>query len=434
MKPSPRLYRRVALTVVLGSTPGWVQASDGYYIGIFGGANDAKNQSFKAQDNVPGAMALDGRELIRLKSDVGWLAGLTMGYAGPLFRPELEFAYRTNDVDKQRDTLFPLLSPAVTGPALSKTKSTQTISGMVNLWLDPFRDSSSVHPYVGGGAGAIDYRQKSPKYAGQNIDSDHQLVFAYQLGAGIAFDLGKRAELSLDYRLLRSDNAKFEPFDNADGRLEERYQAQSAMLTMRYYFTSAEEPIPPAPPTPVQVVPMEPAPVVVVAPPPPAPPVCQPPEPGLPFSMDGCNIGDTIVLRGVNFLFNKSSLTLNAKTLLDQVAQALKSRTDIRVELGGHTDSKGSDAYNQTLSQNRADSARQYLIGSGVGASRLTAVGKGETSPIAENETDAGREVNRRVELKILESQGGVTVAAPASAEPPAADTPTGSITTTATP
>ena len=404
------------------------------YFSLFGGANDVRNQSFDAYGDVPGASNLDGTELIRLKSDVGWLAGLAVGTRVEVFRTELEFAYRTNDVDKQRDTVFGFLGATTTGDAVSKTQSTQAISGMWNLWLDPYRDGA-VHPYVGVGVGGLDYRQKRPRYAGQSLDSDHQLAFAYQLGAGLGVDLGKQAELSLDYRMLRTNKAEFKAFDGVDGYLEERYQAQSAMLTLRYYFGSTEEPVPPAPPTPVEVVPVVAAPVAE-APPPPLPPppaTCQPPQPGMPFSMDGCKTGDTIVLHGVNFLFNKSSLTLNAKTLLDQLAQALKARTDLRVELDGHTDSKGSDAYNQKLSQSRAASVRQYLVGSGVEASRLTAVGMGEGSPIADNQTDAGREVNRRVELKILQSRGGVTVAEPAGDAPPAADTPTGS-TTRATP
>jgi OOP family OmpA-OmpF porin len=136
--------------------------------------------------------------------------------------------------------------------------------------------------------------------------------------------------------------------------------------------------------------------------------------------MQGCKTGDTIVLRGVNFEFNKSTLTANAKTILDMVGEALTKRTDIKVELDGHTDAKGSDAYNMKLSQRRAQTVRTYLVGKGIEAGRMTAVGMGESAPIADNETDEGRELNRRVELKVLESAGGVTTE-PAA---PAADAP----------
>ena len=162
---------------------------------------------------------------------------------------------------------------------------------------------------------------------------------------------------------------------------------------------------PPAPPKPA------PAP----APPPPPPPVC---EAG---TMSGCDVGDKIVLRGVNFDFDKDSLTINAKTILDDVAAALKKRSDIEVEIAGHTDSMGSDSYNQSLSDRRAQSVRAYLISMGIAASRMTSVGYGESRPVASNDSEDGRAENRRVELEILRSNGGMTMSsspAPMAAAP----------------
>lgn len=71
------------------------------------------------------------------------------------------------------------------------------------------------------------------------------------------------------------------------------------------------------------------------------------------------------------------------------------------MELSGHTDAKGSDSYNQNLSERRAASVRQYLVGKGIASSRMTSVGHGESQPVATNETDEGRALNRRVELKV---------------------------------
>jgi OOP family OmpA-OmpF porin len=85
---------------------------------------------------------------------------------------------------------------------------------------------------------------------------------------------------------------------------------------------------------------------------------------------------------------------------LDQVATSLIERPDVKVEIGGHTDSQGSEAYNLKLSNARADAVMQYLISKGVKADNLTAKGYGETMPIADNATDEGRTKNRRVELK----------------------------------
>lgn len=156
------------------------------------------------------------------------------------------------------------------------------------------------------------------------------------------------------------------------------------------------------------------------APPPPAP-VCKTPGPGEKISLAGCGTGDNIVLRGVNFETNKATLTVNAKTLLDDVAAELSEYPTIAVEVGGHTDARGSDAANQRLSERRAASVAQYLGGKGIAASRLTSVGYGEAQPIADNNGEAGWELNRRVALKILSGSGTKTVPAAAEAAPEAA-------------
>lgn len=186
-------------------------------------------------------------------------------------------------------------------------------------------------------------------------------------------------------------------------------------------------------PEPVRVV--EP-----VTPPPPPPPPCEMPADGSAIDLSGCKTGDKVVLRGVNFEFDKWNLTVNAKTLLDGVVTALQQRPDITVEVAGHTDGKGSDSYNQKLSERRAASVMKYLVDKGIDKSRITATGYGESQPIATNETDEGRELNRRVEMKVLSADpnaGGVSVAPidpsapvePAPAAAPAAPAPATSST-----
>jgi outer membrane protein OmpA-like peptidoglycan-associated protein/plastocyanin len=177
---------------------------------------------------------------------------------------------------------------------------------------------------------------------------------------------------------------------------------------------------------PVAVVPVE---ETYVAPPPPPPP-CEMPAPGQPMTLDGCKAGDTLVLRGVNFDFDKATLTVNAKTLLDMVADALVARSDVKVEIAGHTDAKGSDAYNLRLSDRRAASVKEYLVSKGIADDRMTTMGYGESVPVADNASDEGRELNRRVELKVTEAQSSglsfapaapvVTVAEPAAEPAPA--------------
>ena len=134
---------------------------------------------------------------------------------------------------------------------------------------------------------------------------------------------------------------------------------------------------------------------------PPPPPACESGAGGV--ELAGCAPGQTLVLHGVNFEFDEATLTRNATSLLDQVVFALEEAPQIRVGIGGHTDARGSDAYNQELSERRAQSVVGYLIGQGIAAERLEAVGYGEVAPVADNETDEGRERNRRVELRIIE-------------------------------
>lgn len=134
---------------------------------------------------------------------------------------------------------------------------------------------------------------------------------------------------------------------------------------------------------------------------------CRIPKPGEEVDENGCAVVTTVILRGVTFEFDKARLTANAKVILDQVADALLSVSQIDIELGGHTDSQGPQSYNQALSKRRAESVMKYLASRGVAESSMTAKGYGESKPIADNSTLDGRELNRRVELKILGESAG---------------------------
>ena len=113
-------------------------------------------------------------------------------------------------------------------------------------------------------------------------------------------------------------------------------------------------------------------------------------------------MGPPEVLHGVNFEFDSARLTPNAKTVLRGVAERLLAHSDSEVEIAGHTDSKGSDEYNQALSERRAESVRDFLIDLGVDPGRLQARGYGDTRPVDSNATDEGRERNRRIEMRRL--------------------------------
>ena len=140
------------------------------------------------------------------------------------------------------------------------------------------------------------------------------------------------------------------------------------------------------------------------APPPPAPaPPPSEPAPPPPPPMEP-PVAEKIILRGVNFDFDKDDIRQDAAVILDEAARILTgTHAGARVRIEGHADATGPDAYNQGLSERRASSVRGYLVTQGVEASNLTAAGYGESRPIASNDTREGRALNRRVELQVEE-------------------------------
>jgi len=103
----------------------------------------------------------------------------------------------------------------------------------------------------------------------------------------------------------------------------------------------------------------------------------------------------------VLFAFDKSDLTPAAKSQLDALMDKLRNADVVSIKVIGHTDSKGTDAYNQALSERRASSVAAYLLSQGLAPEKLTSEGRGEREPVADNETEEGRAQNRRVELHI---------------------------------
>jgi outer membrane protein OmpA-like peptidoglycan-associated protein len=115
--------------------------------------------------------------------------------------------------------------------------------------------------------------------------------------------------------------------------------------------------------------------------------------------------GDNLVLNipsGITFAYDSANVQPQFQRTLDQVAGTLAQYRDTYIDVYGHTDSTGSDAYNQDLSERRATSVADYLAARGVQTARIGTRGYGETQPIAPNDTDAGRAANRRVEIKIV--------------------------------
>ncbi len=127
--------------------------------------------------------------------------------------------------------------------------------------------------------------------------------------------------------------------------------------------------------------------------------------PGAQVERVGEGIKVTLNENTVNFDFDKSDLTAKAKANLDKIVTILKKHKDTDISIFGYTDSVGKDEYNKKLSRNRANSVKTYLTSKGIETKRITTEGMGEADPIASNDTEAGRALNRRVEFSITANE-----------------------------
>jgi outer membrane protein OmpA-like peptidoglycan-associated protein len=186
----------------------------------------------------------------------------------------------------------------------------------------------------------------------------------YNVGGGAAFEIAENTALTVGSRYNES-------FMRAKRGSHENLRFVTAGLGIEHYFR---------------------APAAVAPAPPPPPP---PPPPAAPMKKK-------MILRGVNFDFDKSNIRADARPVLDEAIKTLKEYGNVRVSVEGHTDSRGTEAYNQALSVRRASSVAAYLQSGGIARSRLEVSGFGESRPVASNDTDDGRAQNRRVELNVV--------------------------------
>jgi OOP family OmpA-OmpF porin len=285
--------------------------------------------------------------------------------------------------------------------------------------LRVFNRDRRFSPFISAGAGVISERQGSAN----RRDRDPLL----QLGGGVLNDLFENASHSVLLQLRPEIKGRLDFVDR--GPIDDFFDA-AVMVGFTLALGEGERAAPakaapsPAPPPP-------PPPVVAAEPPPPPPP--PPPAPAPPADSDGdavldnadrcpdtprgtavdavgCTRRGSITLQGVNFETNAATLTGDSRPVLDAVAADLKKYPRLEIEVQGHTDNVGADAYNLGLSQRRATAVREYLVSQGVAADQLSAKGYGETQPVAENTTPAGRKENRRVVLSVLDNPGDVDV------------------------
>ena len=266
--------------------------------------------------------------------------------------------------------------------------------------LRVFRRASSVSPFLSIGAG---YIKDEP-----NVGPDFGSPLA-QVGAGLLIDVAENSSGSFLFQLRPEVKVRW---DFIDERPNDNFVDTMAGIGFQFAWGDAR----PAP---------APAPAAAPPPPPPPPPApkdsdgdgvldpadqCPDTPRGTAVDSVGCPRKGSVTLKGVNFEFNSAKLTSESRPLLDDVASDLQKHPRLKVELEGHTDSVGADAYNLKLSQQRADAVREYLIAQGVAPSQLTAKGYGESKPLVSNTTAEGRAENRRVAMSVIDNPGDVDV------------------------
>lgn len=367
-------YKNLCALIALSLGTLTVQAAeypDGWYFAPYIGINQNDNERY-------------------VDSDQTVLLGVGLGrYIAPNSTLELSLDRTSRDMGSQYDYV-----------------GTSTSTDLL-LSLRHFIGERDWRPYVMAGVGVGHHRSRDQLFPSNSI-SGPDAVFQVGLGLQRAFNDSMPFRLELGYRHDMDDETV--PGQDSFGDLMLNFAG-----ILSFGGSSAAEP---AVATDPADIPAEPAPAAAEpAPAAEAPPVTEVADsdgdgvadaddkcPGTPageaVGPDGCPVAVVIDLRGVNFDFDKSELRPDAIALLDQAIDVLNRYPSVNVEVAGHTDSIGTDEYNQGLSERRANAVYQYLIGHGIPADRLSGPnGYGEGRPIDTNNTSEGRARNRRTEL-----------------------------------
>lgn len=366
------MMRKLAVTLALAttalSTPAFAR-DDAWYVGVEGGAMLVEDIHFDV-----GA----SKDVVTQNNHAGYDVGGNIGYDFGPFRAEAEVSYRRARVDSARTSILLPSGPGLVAPAGNYEQAsgnTSALSFMVNGLLD-FGDDNGLQGFVGGGAGVARIKDRLRVGANDTVN-DSDTVFAWQALAGVRAPINKNVDVSLKYRFFNAPDVKL--VDIGGNQWKGRYRSHSLLVGLTYNFGAPEEPVAPPPPPP-------PPPAAEPAPPPPPPPA---PEAKV------CTPGPYIVF----FDWNKSDITPEAASILDNAISNYADCSNTKVVIAGYTDRSGSASYNVGLSQRRADTVRSYMAGKGIPDGAMTAQGFGESNPRVPT-ADGVRELqNRRVEI-----------------------------------
>jgi OmpA-OmpF porin, OOP family len=360
--------RKMAIAAALASTAIATPAlarNDAWYIGVEGGAMIVEDIALDI-----GALPAAGQVDHKYGYDVDGIIGYDFGG----FRVEAEVGYKQARVDAYTSTTTTFRgsglpnATAGSGPASGRTSA---LSFMLNGLLD-FGDDDAVSGFVGGGVGVARVKSNYSINRGAFLN-DSDTGFAYQALAGIRAPLTDNIDVGLKYRFFNVDGV--DTIDALGRANRGRFRSHSLLGSFIYNFGEKAAPVPVAPPAPP---PAEPAPP---PPPPPAAAVCSP--------------GPYIVF----FEWDKSDITPEAASILDNAVTAYGDCGQAQVMLAGHADKSGTPKYNLGLSQRRNDAVQGYLTSKGIPGGVITTKAFGEGAPRVET-ADGVRELqNRRVEI-----------------------------------
>ncbi|MGQ0531644.1 MAG: OmpA family protein [Caulobacteraceae bacterium] len=347
-----RITKTVALAALMAGAAGVANATEGWYgRADVGWTWDGEVDLGTDSGGYPwGDTDLDG----------DWSQHLGLGYAFMNgWRFEGELGHRFNQIDPV--------------PSIDAGGDVHVWSAMANLFYD-FNRGGALEPYLGVGVGAARVNLTAfdavppPLFIADGEDT----VLAYQGLAGFAIGLGEQWDLDIGYRYFVADSAEYTRTGGAGATGGSDYTNQSLTVGLRYQFAA---PAPPPPP-----------------PPPPAPPPPPPPPPPA-----ACPTGEYVVY----FEWDRSNLTPEAVETIDAAVNQARRCNISGVLLVGHTDTSGSTAYNQGLSERRASVVRDALVARGIAAGSITTQARGETD-LARATRDGVREpLNRRTAITI---------------------------------
>jgi OmpA-OmpF porin, OOP family len=368
--------RKLAVTLALAttalSTPALAR-DDAWYVGVEGGAMLVEDIDWDV------GAALDS---VTVDHRAGYDVGGTVGYDLGVVRLEAEVGYRAASVTGLRSTTTLSAVNGAGGTFFVPGGSydfvggrTSALSFMVNALWD-FGDDDGVQGFVGPGLGVARVKSRLAfSTSGDSLD-DSDTVVAWQAIAGVRAPITDNIDVSLKYRFFNAPGVEL--VDISGRQFYGRFRSHSIMGGLTFNFGAPEEVTPAPAPEPT-----------------PAPAYTPPPEPTPVAPAVQCTPGPYIVF----FDWDKSDITPEAASILDNAISNYQNCGNSQVMLAGHADRSGSASYNVGLSQRRADAVKAYLSGRGISDGVISTEAFGESRPRVET-ADGVRELqNRRVEI-----------------------------------